>query len=185
MDLLILLLIFALLGYLLGISPTSAKASQARDKSAPKTKNWSDRMGNRWVSIFNPRLFSLQFREWVKQDSSATFPEDFKDWLSGLSEAQLNEFVKALNDFNHYSGYSLSQLIDGDLDHDPHMRQVFVEAISVYSQAYRKAREANNKKTALLEKEDAEKAQGAEGKPLAEKAPSRRQASNHHETIEP
>jgi len=185
MDLLILLLIFALLGYLLGISHTRASANQAAEKSAPKAKSWAGRMGSRWVSILNPRSFSLQFREWAIKEFPELFPEEFKSWLVGLNEAQLNEFVKTLNDFSHNSGYSLSQLIEGDLDNDPRMRQVFVEAISVYSQAYRKAREANDKKTASLGKENSEKAQGADDKPLAEKASSRRRVPNHHETIEP
>lgn len=183
MDLLVLLLIFALLGYLLGVSRIGSNADRTAEKATLYSKNWVERLGDRWSNFFNPRGFAQRFRKWVMEDAADQFPVDFKNWLDNLSASELSEFVKALTDFSHSSGYSLSALVHGDLDDDPRMRQVFVEAISVYSQAYRKAREANNKKNTPAEKES-HKADEKDGKPLAEKTPSRRRATNQNETIE-
>lgn len=182
MDLLILLSIFAFLGYLIGVSRVGSGADRAAEKTVSTKRNWSDRIGERWNSLVNPRGFSHQFRDWATKDFPELFADDFKSWLTGLSDRELNTFVKALGDFSRGLDYDLGGLVEGDLDHDPRMRQVFVEAISVYSQAYRKAREANTKNTTA--QNEANSKPQSENKPLAEKAPSRRTASNHNEPVE-
>jgi hypothetical protein len=78
-----------------------------------------------------------------------------------------------LADYAKGLGFSLNELVDGGLDQDPFMRQVFVEAIVVYSNAYRKAKRAHQQ--AKVKKAEQEKsAVKKDGKKPAEKETSHR-----------
>jgi hypothetical protein len=183
MDLLVLLLIFALLGYLFGISRIGKNADQTTEKVALASKKWVDRLGDQWNHLFHRGGLKERFLNFVMESDSAEFSNDFREWLESLSNAELNEFVMALANYSQGLGYDLSALLNGELDQDPRMRQVFVEAISVYSQAYRKAREARKKSGVSVDEEKAD-AKNNDKKPLAEKAPSRRQKTNGNDTVE-
>jgi len=181
MDLIILLLIFTGLGYLLGL--TRLGGERKPEKAAPaETKGWPDRLEDGWKSIVDPGYFSRRLRSWVSGPGASLLPEDFRSWLGGLSESELSHFVKALDGVSNSLGYNLGQLVDGGLDHDPRMRQVFVEAITVYSTAYRKARQARQ---APESAQSTPARQGAaEGKPAAEKNPSRRKTGAANGAVE-
>jgi len=60
-------------------------------------------------------------------------------------------------------GFRLDQLVEGGLDRDPRMRQVFVEAIVVYSPAYRKARQAQQQPSSAAKDKDSQ-AEAQDGK---------------------
>jgi hypothetical protein len=82
------------------------------------------------------------FRQWALGRSARWWPADFKHWLAGLSESEAADFHHALDEYANSLGFQLDRIIDGGLDNDPRMRQVFVEAVVVYSPAYRKVRQA-------------------------------------------
>jgi hypothetical protein len=184
MDLIVLLLIFAFLGYFLGLSRFGRSADRTTEKVTVTSKSWSSRLADRWNAIFNPRGSAERFRRWAVVEGRGQFPEEFLAWLESLSGRELTHFVKALGDYSHGLGYSLSELVEGGLDEDPRLRQVFVEAITVYSRAYRRALEAHQRAEVQPEKE-APKAEGNDGKSPAQKAPSRRKAGNGGEVVEP
>ncbi|GAG01209.1 unnamed protein product, partial [marine sediment metagenome] len=86
------------------------------------------------------------------------------------------DFTRALNEYAASLGYSLTDLVEGDYDGKPALMQVFVEAIVIYSQEYRKAREVQQ---AEADKEEAapaddEASASTEVKKPAEKSTSRR-----------
>lgn len=167
MDLLILILIFLLIGYLLaslGNSRASRKEVQAVTKPG-----WRDRMDDRWKASFDRRGLTDDFRVWVYGDPTVNLPDDFKAWFAGLPDKEAQAFTQALASYASGMGFSLSQLVRGGLDDEPIMRQVFVEAIVVYSSAYRKAKQAQQ----AVEAEQAkDKKHSGRGKKSAEKASS-------------
>ncbi len=181
MDLLILILIFTGLGYLLGLTQPGGKRKP--EKAAPvEAKGWSHRLEDGWKSLVDPGFFPRRVRAWVSGPGANLFPEDFRSWLGGLSESELTDFVKALDGVSNSLGYNLGQLVDGGLDHDPRMRQVFVEAITVYSSAYRKARQARQAPESA--QSASAKQPSDNGKPAAEKTPSRRKPGISNGAVE-
>jgi hypothetical protein len=173
MYLLILLVVFGLLGYLLAISQRSSKRREAASKGPANRA--MEQVRSRWNNLFARGSQSDDFWNWAEGAGSSLLPGDFKKWLYGLSDAEANEFVGNLATYANTLGFSLHELDTGGLDRDPIMRQVFVEAIVVYSQAYRKAKLAQQQAEAA-EKEKAAKGKPGDGKQPAEKHPSRRMA---------
>ena len=187
MDLLLLFLVFAALGYILGITRFGRKADRTTEQVTVASKRLAGRLGERWKTTFGPGAFGKDFKTYATSPfpagAAASFPADFKSWLSALSDRDLTDFVKSLADYSHTLGYNLSELVAGGLDGDPRLRQVFVEAITVYSSAYRKARQAHQ--TAEAEAEDETlQPDGGNGKIPAEKASSRRKSGEPSEPIE-
>ncbi len=82
------------------------------------------------------------FRQWALGPAARWWPADFKHWLADLSESEASDFHHALDEYARSLGFQLDQVMDGSLDRTPRMRQVFVEAVVVYSPAYRKVRKA-------------------------------------------
>jgi hypothetical protein len=142
MYLLTLLVLFALVGYLLASSRFGERLDGATGRAATSTKRWTGRLGDRWRGLFNRQGRTDAFRSWALGSGAGLFPQDFKTWLAGLSEAEARDFHFSLDEYADSLGFSLTQLVHGGLDDDPRMRQVFVEAIVVYSPAYRRARQA-------------------------------------------
>lgn len=142
MYLFTLLVLFTLLGYLLASSRFGERLDGATGRVAVSTKRWTTRLGDRWRALFNRQGQAEAFRSWALGPGAGLFPQDFKTWLAGLSDAEARLFRNSLDEYGDSLGFSLTQLIEGDLDHEPIMRQVFVEAIVVYSPAYRRARQA-------------------------------------------
>ncbi len=160
-----LVLLFGLLGYILAISRIGKTIDAA-------TEHWVDQFDRRWRSLFKRRSQTSDFRVWALGVGAPLLPDDFKSWLARLSPEEAQDFNWSLIEYTKSLGLHLDQLLDGSLDHDPRMRQVYVEAIVVYSPAYRKARQALQKAAADAEKNPAVDPDAE--KQAAEKAPSRR-----------
>jgi hypothetical protein len=182
MYLLTLLVLFALLGYLLASSRFGQRLDGATDRAAASTRRWTGRLGDRWRGLFNRRSQDEAFRVWALGPGAGLFPQDFKTWLAGLSEAEAQDFRHSLDEYADSLGFNLPQLIDGGLDQDPIMRQVFVEAIVVYSPAYRRARQAQQQ--AAKNGDRRKTGQKAEGK-AGEKSNGRGKQEPVAETAEP
>lgn len=183
MYLLSLLVLFTLLGYLLAFSRFGERLDGATGKAAASSRRWTGRLGDRWRALFNRQGQAEAFRSWALGPGAGLFPQDFRTWLARLSDAEARAFRNSLDEYAGSLGFSLTQLIEGGLDQDPIMRQVFVEAIVVYSPAYRRARQAQQQ--AAKNSEAAKKTgQEAEG-PAAEKSNGRGMREPVAETAEP
>jgi hypothetical protein len=181
MDLIILILIFAVLGYLVGASRFGKRVDRTTERLTINTGKVASNLESRWNSIFKRSETGEVFRKWVAESGTSLFPEEFKTWLKNLSAQEAREFTAALSEYSNSLGFRLSELIEGGLDKDPILRQVFVEAIVVYSSAYRKAKTAQQQSE---EKESKKKPQlEGEIKP-AEKSASHRAVGSQPETNE-
>lgn len=183
MYLLSLLVLFTLLGYLLASSRFGGRLDGATGRAAASSKRWTGRLGDRWRALFNRQGQAEAFRSWALGAGARWFPQEFKTWLASLSDADARAFRYSLDEYADSLGFSLTQLIEGGLDQDPIMRQVFVEAIVVYSPAYRRARQAQQQ---AAKNSDAAKKSGleAEGQ-AAEKSNGRGKREPVAETAEP
>jgi hypothetical protein len=181
MDLIILILIFAVLGYFVGVSRFGKQVDRATDQFTLSTGKMAGNLESRWKSLFKRTESSEVFRQWVAESGASLFPEEFKTWLKDLSAQEAREFTAALGDYSKSLGFKLTELVEGGLDREPILRQVFVEAIVVYSSAYRKAKTAHQQS----EEKESKKAPQLEGeiKP-AEKSASRRAVGSQPETNE-
>jgi hypothetical protein len=160
-----LVLLFALLGYILAIS----RFGKTIDAATGRLINLFDM---RRRSFFKRRSQTSDFRVWALGVGAPLLPDDIKSWLARLSAEEAQDFNWSLIEYTKSLGLQLDQLLDGSLDRDPRMRQVYVEAIVVYSPAYRKARQALKKAAEDAEKNPAMEADAQ--KQAAEKASSRR-----------
>jgi hypothetical protein len=160
-----LLVLFALVGYLLASSRFGERLDSATGGAAASTKRWTSRLGERWRGLFHRQSQTEAFRSWVLGPGAGLFPQDFKTWLSSLSEAEAQAFRHSLDEYANSLGFNLTQLVEGGLDQDPRMRQVFVEAIVVYSPAYRRARQAQQQaaKNGNAARKTGQKAEGQAG----------------------
>jgi hypothetical protein len=183
MYLLTLLVLFILLGYLLAGSRFGQRLDSATGRTTASSKRWLSRQGERWRSLFGRKEQTDTFRLWALGVGAGLFPQDFKTWLSSLSPAEARDFHLALDEYADSLGFSLPQLVDGGLDQDPIMRQVFVEAIVVYSPAYRRARQAQQQ--AAKKRQAAKKAEPPVAGQTAEKSNGRGVLEPTAETAEP
>jgi len=138
MEMLILILLFIVAGYLLAAMGGQRKAAS----KAGAKPGWRDRLEDRWKGSFDRRGLTDDFRVWAFGDPSLNLPDDFKQWFAALPDRDAQAFTLALANYATGLGFSLSSAVKGSLDEDPRLRQVFVEAIVVYSSAYRKAKQA-------------------------------------------
>jgi hypothetical protein len=181
MDLIILVLVFAVLGYFLAVSRLGKKVDHATEQLTLSTGKMADNLESRWKSLFKRNQPGENFRDWVAGAGSSLFPDEFKTWLKSLSEQEAREFVSALGEYSKSLDFNLTQLVEGGLDQDPVLRQVFVEAVVVYSSAYRKAKTAQQQSEA----KESKKAPPSEGEITpAEKSASRRAAGSQPDTNE-
>jgi hypothetical protein len=190
MYLLSLFLLFMLAGWILATSRFSQTVDNAAGSVAARISRLGNELRRRWQALFRrgPRSRPVQgddFRQYALGIGAALFPPDLKTWLAGLTEEETRSFQHSLGEYAQSLGFSLRELVDGSLDRDPIMRQVFVEAIVVYSPAYRKARQA--KKDAAAEAENNNGAHTADpnapgDKQPAQKSPSRRKQPAAEET---
>ena len=183
MYLLALLVLFTLIGYLLATSWFGDRVDDATGRVTASSRRWTGRLGERWRALFNRRPEAEAFRLWALGPGAEFFPQDFKTWLVSLSEAEARDFRHSLDEYADSLGFNLTKLIEGGLDHDPRMRQVFVEAIVVYIQAYRRARQAQQQ--AAKEGKAAKKAVPETGPRAAEKSNGRGKTEPVAETAEP
>jgi hypothetical protein len=181
MDLIILVLVFAVLGYFLGVSRFGKQVDRAAGRLTLTTGKVADNLESRWKSLFKRPQPAEVFRNWVAGAGTGLFPDEFKAWLKGLSQQEAREFTTSLGEYGRSLGFSLQQLVDGGLDQEPILRQVFVEAVVVYSSAYRKAKTARQQSEA---KESKKAPQPEVEIKSAEKSASRRAVGSQPETNE-
>jgi hypothetical protein len=176
MALIILLIAAVVIGYFLARSRYSTKIDETAEKVSSTSRSWTDRAGG-WVNTrILGRTSADPFREWAAGPGAATLPDDFKEWLAGLTDQEAADFTRALDKYADSLDYSLTELVEGDYDGKPALVQVFVEAIVIYSQEYRKAREVQQSEAEAETDTDSDESAGesAEEKKVAEKSTSRR-----------
>lgn len=181
MQLILLLILFAVIGYLLAGSDFSERVDRASDRVSAASGSWRVRGVAWWRARFSSRVPEDEFRAWATGPGADTLPDEFGEWYVGLPEAGARDFVLSLADYADGLGYNLAKLVAGGMEHKPVMKQVFVEAIVVYSDAYRKAKEAHQQ--ADEDEPQDEAAAGDEMQP-AQKSASRRKRQKVAEAAE-
>lgn len=177
MYLLSLIILFALAGYILATTRFSHQVDSVTDRISASVQRVSRSTRERWQSLFGPAKGN-EFRNWALGVGAPLFPEEFKTWMAEMSPEEALQFQQSLVEYSDSLGFRLIDLVDGSLDNDPIMRQVFVEAIVVYSPAYRKARQAQKK----VDAENKSMPVDSEKRP-AEKAASRRKGQNNGQPV--
>jgi hypothetical protein len=149
MYLLIFVLIFAVLGYILADANLTSKLNLKARRGRSTEKGHAATIGDRWRALFAkaspynaPDGLTNKFRAWASGPGAKLLPADLRIWLASLTDEEAQAFTKSLQEYGKSLGFDLSTLVEGGLDSEPILRQVFVEAIIVYSPAYRRARQA-------------------------------------------
>ena len=174
MTVFLLLIIFILLGYLLAFTPLGDRIVSVADEMVGQVRG-SDRKEKAAAAD------ASDFREWLLTDPAV--PDDLRLWYAGLDNPQALRFEQALQSHGQNTGLQLVSLVTGEIDNKPVLRNIYVEAVSIYSQAYRKAREAiaveqeENQPAPEAPEREARPEPRVEGKVVAEKRTSRRRAT--------
>jgi len=171
--LLLLIVAAIVIGYYLSRSKYSEHIDDVTEKVTSTSKSWTDKAGG-WVQVRVGRgKDGDSFKEWPTDPGAEFLPDDFKEWLSDLSDEETEEFTQALTNYSKGLGYDLSALEKGVYDNNPALMQVYVEAVVVYSQEYRKARQAHLEAEEVAEQATDESEAKASTK-AAQKSTSRR-----------
>lgn len=173
MSLILLFLVFAAIGYLFAFSNLGDRMEKAGNGVVDQMKASVRR--TQTAPSEELSASSAPVGEWVKRSSAV--PDDLRGWYLGLPGAESQRFEKAIAAHAQETGLKFSLLFNGELDRQPERRKVYVEAVSVYSQAYRKAREALETDEELAGEGQEPSDDGTptvEGKVVAEKSVSRR-----------
>jgi hypothetical protein len=185
MALLILMFAAGLIAYMLAsgrLDNTAQQASASGSKLYKDTKTATNNLWARTKRFFrreSAKDSTVSFKAWVAK--SDLFPTDFKGWIASLTEEEARVFSKSLDQYASAQNFSLTALVAGGMDQMPGRRKVFVEAIVIYSHAYRKLAEAKQEEKPKPEQPEKPV---AEEKKVAEKAVSRRKSENTQETHE-
>ena len=162
-----------IVGYYLSRSKYSEHIDDATEKVTSTSKSWTDKAGG-WVQDRVGRgKDGDSFKEWVTGPGAEYLPDDFKKWVADLSDEETEMFTQALTNYSKGLGYNLSALEKGVYDNNPALMQVYVEAVVVYSQEYRKARQAHLEAEEVAEQAEDESKAEASAK-AAQKSTSRR-----------
>jgi hypothetical protein len=183
MELIVILFLAALAGYLLAGSRYRKYVDRAAETTATTSKSWTSRAVGWWNSRFGRQKEANAFRDWAAGPGSGYLPDDFKTWLAGLSDDEAKSFTHSLESYASGLGFDLNKVVKGDLNNQPALLQVFVEAVVVYSGAYRKARQVQQEAGAVSVEEGSPPVEEPEKK-TAEKSVSRRK-SDTGEVSEP
>ena len=174
MALIILVIVAVVIGYFLARSRYSDTIDETAEKVSSTSRSWADSAGG-WVNTRVLRRKSAEpFQEWAAGPGAEQLPDDFKEWLECLSDEETTEFIRSLDKYSASLGYSVDKLVEGGYDGKPALMQVFVEAIVIYSQEYRKAREVQQAEAEKDTTEGDEASNSKEDKKPAEKSVSRR-----------
>lgn len=178
MSLIIMLVLAGLLGYWLARSRAgenlNRRASDLADQAREAGSRSSAWIGQRLGLARKPR----SLRTWAAE--SPDLSEDVRVWLVSLNDEEAAAFTLALNNHAETLGLNLARLFSGELDDNDEQRKVYVEAVSIYSQAYRKAREISQEEAPSPNPVGLE-GEVVEGKVVAEKKPSRRRGGRRAE----
>jgi hypothetical protein len=153
--------------------PVEDTASKVGSATVDTTKEYTGKASSWWQKQFRSGKSGENLRTWAAGPGAPHFPEDFKSWLAGLSEDEARDFTKSLYGYGKSLGYDFDKLVDGSLE--PARMQVYVEAVVVYSQAYRKAKKAQ-KEAEATKSEAGTTNNPSDGKTTAEKSVSRRKS---------
>jgi hypothetical protein len=144
MVLLLLLIAFALLGFALANTRAAARAEASVSETAGKASQRFTRFNSAWQKRLGIGRAGDDFRAWAAGEGSAYLPDDLNQWLEGLTESEARAFSTSLADYCRGLGFELREVTGGDLVNTrPALFQVYVEALVIYSDAYRKARQAH------------------------------------------
>ena len=177
MYLLVFLIGFGVVGYYLARTSFAVRAEQRAGHAAHAPQRWGENLTDWWRNRFGKQPPADPFITWVSNQGASYFPEDFNTWVAGLSTREADAFTQALQDYTGGLGFDLSTLTDNSLQNKPALMQVYVEAVVIYSQAYRRAKESRQKaEQNEADKQEVKKAK--EGKKTAEKQASRRRGEN-------
>ena len=134
MGLIILILIAFVVGYWLARS----RASQTIDSTAEKAVNTTRSVVTTTSDRLRGRPSGIQFKAWVAGSGAEHLPDEFKDWLAGLTEDDAQLFTNHLYEYLRGLKLDLKALLEGkaaDVDN-------YAQAIVAYSQSYRSAHSA-------------------------------------------
>lgn len=176
MELIILIAIGGLIGFFLARSRFSKHVDNAAQSVSDTSKEYVGKTNTWWRRTTSSGKKADAFKSWVEGPGSKQLPASFTDWYSNLTADQQGEFTYALDGYLNGLGYDLKQLVDGSLDHQPALLQSYVEAVVVYSDAFRKAQEAHME-TSDDKQQDKEEESPESGKQTAEKSTSRRRSN--------
>ncbi len=135
MQLIILIAIAAVAGYLISRSRASKRIDETAASAASATKSAVTRTSDR----LRGRPSGEQLTSWASGAGAEFLPQEFIDWLAGLDQEQLNAFTGALTDHMNSLGFGLKDLVEGKLAEQPEQVKSYSEAIAAYSQTYRQA----------------------------------------------
>lgn len=155
--------------------PVEDTASKVGNVTVEATKDYTGKANTWWQNQFGKGKATDPLRAWAAGAGASQLPEDFKSWLAGLTDDEARAFTISLYDYGKSLGYDLDKLVDGSLDSKPALMQVYVEAVVIYSQAYRKAKQAQ-KESETNKAEAGTPSDSTDGKTAAEKSPSRRKS---------
>jgi hypothetical protein len=166
MQLIILFFLFLILGYMLAGSRVVKRAESGTQNIYQKATRWIQNLFNR-----HPR----SFREWASGPGAGYFNKDWRQWQAGLTQEEAESFEQELSDYMKSQGYELDALNSGTLK--PAMIEIFVEAVTVYSREYRKAKTEKKKPKLkqVVQQEHSEETPAERS--VAEKQPSRRRSA--------
>lgn len=153
--------LFVLAGYWLAASRFSQPIDRTAGAIAAQPRLWYDRIRGRGKKSLPAGEPALPFILWATGEGADYFPDGFRDWIASLPPEEAGRVVVALDEYAQGLGFRLDDLTQESLKNRPALMQVYVEALTIYSQAYRKAKQAS---------QDAEKAQG-EGASSSVKGP--------------
>jgi hypothetical protein len=177
MELLILIGAAGLIGYFFARSRYSKHVDNAAESVSNSSREYAGKTSSWWQRNFGGGRQTEPFEAWVAGSGDSLLPDEFKTWFAGLSENERKDFTHALDGYLKGLGYDLDQLFDDSLANQPALLQSYVEAVVVYSDAFRKAQEASQETESEPETEG-EKSPSADGKKPAEKTTSRRRSGS-------
>ena len=169
MTLLLFIIIALVIGYFFARSRYSQTLDDTVSRAASSSRSWTGRAEEWWQSNVRKRSLAGPFKEWAAGPGADLLPQDFKSWLGDLSDREAENFTQALEAYSRDLGYSLKELVDGEYASKPALMSVYVEAIVVYSQEFRKVKEVDQ-----APEEEVEPAQ-EQAKPAAKQSSRRRQ----------
>jgi hypothetical protein len=179
MTLILLLFFAAILGYVISQTALGDRVEDVAGEAASQARSYVDLAEDK-LGVGKRGQVSLD--QWVTR--TRDLPDDFRGWYLDLTEPEAQRFERALHAHGRATGMHTSMLINGELDSRPELCKIYVEAVSVYSQAYRKAREALKKEEEGPVEEDQaspENSPRVDGKVVAEKRVSRRKRNTQGE----
>jgi hypothetical protein len=174
MTLLIFVLAAIAIGYWLSRSKYQQSIDDTASQFASSSQSWTARAENWWKSSVLKRNTEEQFTSWVDTRGQEYLPGDLIGWYSGLPESKRKSFTNKLEANLNKQGFDLLPLLQGNYDNQPARMQVYVEAIVVTSQEFRKTKEVEEPKNTKSDKKNSKPAE----KKTAEKQSSRRRKTN-------